>query len=93
MFLAACVRRPWSPWIKLDGAVYASPIAVGGVIVVATENDSVYAGQLGAEQRGRRRARLAGSGLVGTKWVYLPCTDGVLVLVPTLAGVAFVRTS
>jgi outer membrane protein assembly factor BamB len=29
--------------IKLDGAVYASPIAVGGVIVVATENDSVYA--------------------------------------------------
>jgi len=31
--------------------------------------------------------------LVGTKWVYLPCTDGVLVLVPTLAGVAFVRTS
>jgi hypothetical protein len=29
--------------IKLDGAVYASPIAVDGVIVVATENDSVYA--------------------------------------------------
>jgi outer membrane protein assembly factor BamB len=29
--------------IKLDGAVYASPIAIGGVIVVATENDSVYA--------------------------------------------------
>jgi outer membrane protein assembly factor BamB len=28
--------------IKLDGAVYASPIAVGGVIVVATENDSIY---------------------------------------------------
>jgi hypothetical protein len=28
--------------IKLDGAVYASPIAVNGVIVVATENDSVY---------------------------------------------------
>ena len=28
--------------LKLDGAVYASPIAVGGVIVVATENDSVY---------------------------------------------------
>ena len=27
--------------IKLDGAVYASPIAVDGVIVVATENDSV----------------------------------------------------
>jgi outer membrane protein assembly factor BamB len=29
--------------IKLDGAVYASPIAVDGVIVAATENDSVYA--------------------------------------------------
>ena len=29
--------------IKLDGAVYASPIAVDGVIVVATENGSVYA--------------------------------------------------
>jgi PQQ-like domain len=28
--------------IKLDGAVYASPIAVDGVIVAATENDSVY---------------------------------------------------
>jgi hypothetical protein len=28
--------------IRLDGAVYASPIAVDGVIVVATENDSVY---------------------------------------------------
>jgi outer membrane protein assembly factor BamB len=28
--------------IKLDGAVYASPLAVDGVIVVATENDSVY---------------------------------------------------
>lgn len=28
--------------LKLDGAVYASPIAASGVIVVATENDSVY---------------------------------------------------
>jgi outer membrane protein assembly factor BamB len=28
--------------VKLDGAVYASPIVVDGVIVVATENDSVY---------------------------------------------------
>src|ERR1700722_4741287 len=28
--------------LRLDGAVYASPIAVDGVIVVATENDSVY---------------------------------------------------
>lgn len=29
--------------VKLDGAVYASPIVAGGVVVVATENDSVYA--------------------------------------------------
>jgi outer membrane protein assembly factor BamB len=36
--------------IKLDGAVYASPIAVDGVIVVATENDSVY----GFDARGKR---------------------------------------
>ena len=36
--------------IKLDGAVYASPIAVDGVIVVATENDSVY----GFDTRGKR---------------------------------------
>jgi outer membrane protein assembly factor BamB len=28
--------------VKLDGAVYASPLAVDGVIVAATENDSVY---------------------------------------------------
>ena len=36
--------------IKLDGAVYASPIAVDGVIVVATENDSVYGfGALGKQ--------------------------------------------
>jgi outer membrane protein assembly factor BamB len=29
--------------IKLDGAVYASPIVAGGRTVVATENDTVYA--------------------------------------------------
>ncbi len=29
--------------LKLDGAVYGSPIVVGGVTVVATENDTVYA--------------------------------------------------
>jgi PQQ-like domain len=36
--------------IRLDGAVYASPIAVDGVIVVATENDSVY----GFDARGQQ---------------------------------------
>jgi hypothetical protein len=29
--------------VALDGAVYASPIVVNGVTIVATENDSVYA--------------------------------------------------
>jgi outer membrane protein assembly factor BamB len=29
--------------LKLDGKVYASPIVVGGVTIVATENDTVYA--------------------------------------------------
>jgi outer membrane protein assembly factor BamB len=29
--------------IRLDGAVYASPIVAGGLTVVATENDTVYA--------------------------------------------------
>jgi outer membrane protein assembly factor BamB len=32
---------------KLDGEVYASPLVIGGRIVVATENDSVYAIQHG----------------------------------------------
>jgi outer membrane protein assembly factor BamB len=40
--------------IKLDGAVYASPIAVDGVIVVATEHDSVY----GLDTRGRQLWRV-----------------------------------
>jgi hypothetical protein len=29
--------------LTLDGAVYASPIVIGGVTIVATENDTVYA--------------------------------------------------
>ncbi len=36
--------------IKLDGAVYASPIAVDGVIVAATENDSVYGFDMAGKQ-------------------------------------------
>ena len=28
--------------VPLDGAVYASPLVIGGVVVVATENDSVF---------------------------------------------------
>jgi outer membrane protein assembly factor BamB len=36
--------------VKLDGAVYASPIVAAGVVVVATENDSVY----GFDTRGKQ---------------------------------------
>ncbi len=34
-------HRLWS--IPVDGAVYAEPLVVGGRVIVATENDSVYA--------------------------------------------------
>src|SRR5690348_1507519 len=40
--------------IALDGAVYGSPIVVGGRIVVATENDTVYAFTLAGAQIWRR---------------------------------------
>jgi outer membrane protein assembly factor BamB len=35
------VRRLWSA--PVDGAVYAEPLVVGGRVLVATENDSLYA--------------------------------------------------
>jgi PQQ-like domain len=38
----------------LDGAVYASPIVVGGVTIVATENNSVYAFDAGFHRLWRR---------------------------------------
>jgi outer membrane protein assembly factor BamB len=41
--------------IKLDGAVYASPIVVGGITVVATENDTVYAFDRHDHQLWKRR--------------------------------------
>jgi outer membrane protein assembly factor BamB len=45
--LAAGVPNPASLqdlWrMRLDGAVYAEPLVVGGEVIVATENDSVYA--------------------------------------------------
>lgn len=37
--------------LKLDGAVYAAPIVVGGVTIVATENDTVYAFDGGRRQK------------------------------------------
>lgn len=35
------LNRAWSK--QLDGAVYAEPLVVGGRVIVATENDSLYA--------------------------------------------------
>ncbi len=37
----ASLRIAWSA--RLDGAVYAEPLVVGGSVIAATENDSVYA--------------------------------------------------
>lgn len=41
--------------IKLDGAVYASPIVVRGTVIVATEHDVVY----GLDETGRQRWRVS----------------------------------
>jgi outer membrane protein assembly factor BamB len=41
--------------IKLDGEVYASPIVVRGITVVATENDTVYAFDRSYRQLWKRR--------------------------------------
>src|ERR1700691_5637506 len=35
------VRHSWT--VSVDGAVYAQPLVVGSEVIVATENDSVYA--------------------------------------------------
>ncbi len=39
--------------VRLDGAVYAAPLVVGGTVVVATENDTVY----GLDPTGAQRWR------------------------------------
>jgi outer membrane protein assembly factor BamB len=39
--LSASLSKAWSA--RLDGAVYAEPLVIGGHIIAATENDSVYA--------------------------------------------------
>ena len=41
--------------LKLDGAVFASPIVVGGLTIVATENDTVYAFDQSYRQVWKRR--------------------------------------
>jgi outer membrane protein assembly factor BamB len=38
---AGALHRKWAA--GLDGAVYAQPLVVGGYVIAATENDSVYA--------------------------------------------------
>jgi outer membrane protein assembly factor BamB len=38
---AGPLNRRWST--QLDGAVYGQPLVVGGMVIAATENDSVYA--------------------------------------------------
>lgn len=50
------VRRAWA--VTLDGQVYASPLAVGGLVVAATENDSLY-GLDRSDGRVRWRAHVA----------------------------------
>lgn len=40
-FQPAATRREWQTE-ALDGDVYASPLVAGGLVVVATENDTVY---------------------------------------------------
>lgn len=39
--LAAPLRRAWS--VHTDAAIYAQPIVVGGAVIAATENNTVYA--------------------------------------------------
>ncbi|HEY2298111.1 MAG TPA: PQQ-binding-like beta-propeller repeat protein [Jatrophihabitans sp.] len=37
--------------LKLDGAMYASPVVVGGVVIAASEGDTVYAFDLGGHKK------------------------------------------
>ena len=46
------VRRLWQA--RVDGAVYAEPLVVGGLVIIATESDSVYAFALGNGHRAWR---------------------------------------
>jgi hypothetical protein len=65
-------REPWaSP--QLDEAVWASPIVAGGQVIVATENDTVYAfdARGGADWRPRWVRHLATPVQAGS----LPCGD------------------
>jgi outer membrane protein assembly factor BamB len=77
--------------LRLDGSVYASPVVVGGLTVVATEHDTVYAFNQAYHQVWKRRLgspspaeqRQCGDinplGITGTP-VYDPATGHVLLV-------------
>jgi outer membrane protein assembly factor BamB len=49
----AAVERAWTA--PVDGAIYGQPLVVGGEVIVATENDSIYAfDRYSGQQRWRR---------------------------------------
>jgi outer membrane protein assembly factor BamB len=90
------LRRAWQT--RLDGQVYGQPLVLGRVVVAATENDSVYAVDLGSGRVLWRRhlgTPVAGSslpcgnidplGITGTP-VYDPATRRVFVVTTTRAG-------
>ena len=97
----ASMARATSPHVTrrvaLDGAVYASPIAVDGLIVVATENDSLYAldrhgrihwhVRLGTPSPGAQRpcGNIDPLGITGTP-VYSARTHSVYVVAETGSG-------
>jgi len=82
---------------RLDGAVYASPIAARGVVVVATENDTVYGLGSGGRTKWRRHLgspspqsqRPCGDidplGITGTP-VYSAATGSVYAVTETRTG-------
>jgi outer membrane protein assembly factor BamB len=85
------VHRRWTA--SVDGAVYAEPLIAGGKVIVATENDSVYAFNSATGHR-EWRAHLATPVPGGS----LPCGDidpsGITgtPVVDTRAGVIYVVT-
>jgi outer membrane protein assembly factor BamB len=65
---ASAVKRGWTA--KVDGSIYGQPLLVGKEVIVATENDSVYAFD---RYSGRRLWRLhVGTPVTSTD---LPCGD------------------
>src|SRR5438270_814981 len=96
--LTAPLRRAWS--LAVDGALYAQPLVVHGVAIVATENDSVYAVGVatGAVPCRRRLPPGAATGPGGDVYVatgngaevggHYDDSDSVLRLTPTLHRIA-----